>query len=396
MSARPGLDLPPPSPEALAVSEALVRRISDAIAAAGGAIPFRRYMTMALYEPGLGYYSAGATKFGAAGDFITAPEISALFGACLARQVAQILGSLGGGDVLEFGAGSGRLARDLLLELERLGAPPATYLILEVSADLRERQRRLLAGLPAALAGRVRWLDALPDDFAGVAIANEVLDAMPVTLLRKGGTHDWSELHVGLAAGGFCWKAMPLGADSALAACIDAIEREHGALPAGYTTEVCADLRPWFEALAAAMARGAALIIDYGYSRREYYHPDRATGTLLCHYRQRAHADPLIYVGLQDITASVDFTAAAEAAQDAGFAVAGYATQAQFLLSLGLLDLVGEIAAADRRREIEVAQQVRRLTLPAEMGERFKVLALLRGVETNLQGFRAGDLLHRL
>lgn len=396
MSPRTGLDLPPPSPEALAVSETLRLRISDAIAAAGGAIPFRRYMTMALYEPGLGYYSAGAAKFGAAGDFVTAPEISTLFGACLARQVAQILGSLGGGDVLEFGAGSGRLAGDLLLELERLGAPPAAYLILEVSADLRERQRQLLAGLPAALAGRVRWLDALPDEFSGVVIANEVLDAMPVALLRKEGAHAWSELHVGLAAGEFCWKAMPLAADSALAAYLDAVEREHGALPAGYTTEVCPDLGPWFEAVAAAVDRGAALIIDYGYSRSEYYHPDRATGTLLCHYRQRVHADPLVYVGLQDITASVDFTAAAEAAQDAGFAVAGYAAQAQFLLSLGLLDLVGERAAADRRREIELAQQVRRLTLPAEMGERFKVLALLRGVETCLQGFCAGNLLHRL
>lgn len=396
MSARTGLDLPPPTPEALAVSEALRRRISDVIAAAGGAIPFRRYMTMALYEPGLGYYSAGAAKLGAAGDFVTAPEISALFGACLARQVAQILGSLGGGGVLEFGAGSGRLARDILLELERLGAPPAAYLILEVSADLRERQRRLLAGLPAALAGRVRWLDALPDDFTGVVIANEVLDAMPVALLRKEGTHAWSELQVGVAASGFCWKAMSLAADSAPAAYLQAVEHEHGALPAGYTTEVCTELGPWFEALAAAVARGAALIVDYGYARSEYYHPDRATGTLLCHYRQRAHADPLVYPGLQDITASVDFTAAAEAAQDAGFAVAGYATQAQFLLSLGLLDLVGERAAADRRREIELAQQVRRLTLPAEMGERFKVLALLRGLEADLEGFRAGDLLHRL
>lgn len=396
MSARTGLDLPPPPPEARAVSEALGRRIRDAIAAAGGTIPFRQYMTMALYEPGLGYYSAGAAKFGAAGDFVTAPEISALFAACLARQVGQILDDLGGGEVLEFGAGTGRLARDLLLELERLGALPAAYLILEVSADLRERQRQLLAGLPPALAGRVRWLDALPGEFAGVALANEVLDAIPVTLLRKEGVRGWSELHVGLAAGGFCWEATPLTAGTALADYIDSIEREYGPLPPGYTTEVCMELRPWFEALAAAMNRGAALIIDYGYSRREYYHPDRTAGTLLCHYRQRAHADPLVYTGLQDVTASVDFTAAAEAAQDAGFAVAGYTTQARFLLSLGLLDLVGERAAADRRREVELAQQVRRLSLPAEMGERFKVLALLRGVVTGLQGFRAGDLLHRL
>ncbi len=396
MSARTGLDLPPPSPEALAVSEALSRRIRDAIAAAGGAIPFRQYMTRALYEPGLGYYSAGAAKFGAAGDFVTAPEISTLFAACLARQVGQILGDLGGGDVLEFGAGTGRLARDLLLELERLGVLPAAFLILEVSADLRERQRQLLAGLPPALAGRVRWLDALPGEFAGVALANEVLDAIPVTLLRKEGARGWSELHVGLEAGSFCWEATPLSADSALAAYIDSVEREYGQLPPGYTTEVCMDMRPWFVALTAAMNRGAALIVDYGYSRREFYHPDRATGTLLCHYRQRAHVDPLVYVGLQDITASVDFTAAAEAAQDAGFAVAGYTTQAQFLLSLGLLELVGERAGGDRRRELELAQQVRRLVLPAEMGERFKVLALLRGVATSLQGFHAGDLLHRL
>ncbi|MCG3201188.1 MAG: hypothetical protein NFCOHLIN_01053 [Gammaproteobacteria bacterium] len=395
MSARTELDLPPPSAEALAVSGTLAGRISDAIAAAGGVIPFRQYMAMALYEPGLGYYSAGAAKFGAAGDFVTAPEISGLFGACLARQAAQLLGDLGGG-VLEFGAGSGRLAHDLLIELERLGALPDAYLILEVSADLRERQRQLLGGLPPELTGRVRWLDALPDEFAGVALANEVLDAMPVALLRKEAPHAWSELHVGLAAGGFCWKAMPLAADAALAKYIGGVEREYGLLPAGYTTEVCVDLRPWFEALSAVMTCGAALIIDYGYSRREYYHPDRVTGTLLCHYRHRAHADPLKYVGLQDITASVDFTAAAEAAQDASFAVAGYVTQAQFLLSLGLPDLVNERAAGDRRREVALAHQVRRLTLPAEMGERFKVLALLRGVETGLLGLRAGNLLHRL
>lgn len=396
MRAHTGLDLPAPSAEALAVSGTLAARISGAIAAAGGVIPFRQYMAMALYEPGLGYYSAGAVKFGAAGDFVTAPEISGLFGACLARQVAQLLDGLGGGGVLEFGAGSGRLARDLLPELARLGALPDAYLIQEVSADLRERQRQLLGGLPPELAGRVRWLDALPDEFLGVALANEVLDAMPVALLRKEDAHAWSELHVGVAAGDFCWKAMPLAADTALATYIGCVEREYGPLPTGYTTEVCMDLRPWFGALAAVVNRGAALIIDYGYSRRDYYHPDRATGTLLCHYRHRAHADPLKYVGLQDITASVDFTAAAEAAQDAGFAVAGCVTQAQFLLSLGLPDLVGERAAGDRRREVALAHEVRRLILPAEMGERFKVLALLRGVETDLLGLRAGDLLHRL
>jgi SAM-dependent MidA family methyltransferase len=396
LSARTRPDLPPPTPEALAVSAALTRHISAAIVAAGGAIPFQQFMTMALYEPGLGYYSAGATKIGGAGDFVTAPEISPLFGACLARQVAQILEGIGGGEVLEFGAGSGRLAGDLLVELERMDALPEAYCILEVSADLRARQRELLAELSPALAGRVRWLNSLPDDFSGVALANEVLDAMPVALLRKQDAQVWSELHVGLGPEGWCWTAIPLVPAAPLAEYMDMVEREYGSLPAGYTTEVCTGLRPWFTALAAAVTQGGAILIDYGYGRREYYHPDRASGTLLCHYRHRAHADPFLHVGLQDITASVDFTAAAEAAQDAGFVVAGYATQAQFLMSMGLLELLAERTPANRSVEFALAQQVRRLTLPGEMGERFKVLALLRGVRVDLQGFRAGDELHRL
>lgn len=390
-------DLPPPSALAANLSAELQRRIREEIRNAGGCISFARYMEMALYEPGLGYYSAGATKLGRDGDFTTAPEISPLFGRCLARQVAEILEHLGVGDVLEFGAGSGRLAADLLRELDRLHCLPQRYLILEVSADLRERQRWRIGTDAPQLLSRVRWLDALPvDRFRGAILANEVLDAMPVERVRKGEDRRWYERCVREAGHGFDWIDLPVAAGSAMARALARIERDSGSLPNGYTTEVNPRLPPWFRALGDVLSHGAILIIDYGCSRCEYYHWQRADGTLLCHYRHRAHADPFTLIGLQDITAWVDFTAAAAAAHCAGFTVRGYTTQAQFLIALGITDLLAEAVDAWPTERFVFAQQVQTLTLPGEMGEHMKVLGLTRGMSRSLRGFTTANHLHRL
>jgi len=391
------LDLPPPSSLAAGLSAELQRRIREEISNAGNCISFARYMEMALYEPGLGYYSAGATKLGRDGDFITAPEVSPLFGRCLARQVAEILGHLGAGDVLEFGAGSGRLAADLLCELDRLHCLPQRYLILEVSADLRERQRWRIENDAPALLSRVRWLDALPAGrIRGAIIANEVLDAIPVERVRKGEDRRWYQRCVRAAGHGFDWIDVPVPEDSVLATALARIERHCGSLPGGYTSEISTRLLPWFRALADVLSSGAVLIIDYGCSRCEYYHAQRGDGTLLCHYRHRAHADPFVLIGLQDITAWVDFSAVAAAAHAGGFAVCGYTTQAQFLIALGITDLLAQAAVAGTREGFALAQQTRTLTLPGEMGERMKALGLTRGMSTSLRGFTAASHLHRL
>lgn len=378
-------DLPPPAPDALAHSARLAQRIRAAMEEAGGAIPFSRYMELALYAPGLGYYSAGARKFGVAGDFVTAPEISSLFSRCLARQCAEVLQETGG-SILELGAGSGVMAADMLLELQALGALPDEYLILEVSAELKERQRHTLAAKATGLASRVRWLDALPDQFTGVIVGNEVLDALPVErfLKRPGG---FDEYCVRIEGEGFAWDTRPAGAQ--LAAVLQAFETTLPApLAAGYVSEIGLGLMPLVSSLAGSLERGALLLLDYGYPRNAYYHAERSMGTLMCHYRQRAHDDPFLYPGLQDITAHVDFTAVAEAGTASGLELAGYTTQAHFLMALGVAGLAG----ADMR----AAQQVKLLTLPEEMGERFKAIGLSKGLDCSLSGFALRDLSHSL
>jgi len=374
-------DLPQPTPDALAHSRRLVERIRAAIEAAGGAIPFSRYMELALYAPGLGYYSAGARKFGAAGDFVTAPEISPLFSRCLARQCAEVLKQTGG-SLLELGAGSGVMAADMLLELQALGCLPEEYLILEVSAELKERQRQTLIAKATGLASRVRWLDVLPEKFTGVMVGNEVLDALPVEhfLKRPGG---FDEYCVRAEGEGFAWDTRPAGAQ--LAAVLQAFETTLSApLAAGYVSEIGLGVMPLVSSLAASLTRGALLLLDYGYPRNAYYHAERSMGTLMCHYRQRAHDDPFLYPGLQDITAHVDFTAVAEAGMTAGLELAGYTTQAHFLMALGVAGLAG----ADMR----AAQQVKLLTLPEEMGERFKAIGFSRDLPRELSGFLLRDL----
>ena len=387
--------LPLPTGEAAEHSNTLRNRIAAAIDSAGGAIPFREFMCMALYEPGLGYYAAGAAKFGAAGDFVTAPEISPLYGRCLARQIAEVLRALDGGDLLEFGAGSGRLAVDVLRALAEEGVLPAHYHILEVSPDLRARQQQLIRAELPEYCGQIIWLDRLPKPFAGVVLANEVLDAMPVTVFRRQ-KHGYAEMYVGCQDGNFHWKEKDIPPDSEPAQAIAALEKECGEFAAGYTSEYNPLLGGWWRALGDCLQRGLVLIADYGHPRREYYHPQRVRGTLLCHYRHHAHDDPFLHVGLQDITASVDFTAVAESAQAADFTVAGYNTQAHFLLSLGLLEYYEEAVRVQPDHTPILSRQVQQLTLPGEMGERFKVLAATQGLDLPLRGCSAFNALERL
>lgn len=375
--------LPQPSPEALAASGRLASRIRAQIEAAGGWIPFDRYMEAVLYAPGLGYYAAGARKFGDArsgGDFVTAPEISPLFAQALAAQIAQVF-SCCAPRILEFGAGSGALARDLLDALDARGAAAGRYAIVELSPDLRERQARLLAGRP------VEWLDAPPADFEGVVVANEVLDVMPVRLFVKRGDAVF-ERGVAVREGSFVFAERP--DDAHLAPAVAAIEREVGALPDGYASEIGFVAQAWTRTIARQLARGVLLAIDYGFPRREYYHPQRLMGTIMCHYRHHAHADPFWLPGLNDLTAHVDFTGIADAAHEAGLEVLGYTSQAHFLLNCGLLDRLQTDHTHARTNEAH------RLISEAEMGELFKVLAVGRGIDVPLLGFVRGDRVHTL
>jgi SAM-dependent MidA family methyltransferase len=359
-----------------------------------GRISFERFMELALYAPGLGYYSAGARKIGAAGDFVTAPEISPIFSRCVARQCRQVLAETGGG-ILELGAGSGLMAAEVMLELERLNALPECYGILEVSADLRQRQQMTFAEKIPHLQERVIWLEALPEPgFRGVVVANEVLDAMPVQRFRITGQGPRS-LHVGWARDRFIWRESD--EQHELTTAIEGLEQELGwTFPVGYESERNPRLEAWIAALARILDGGMLLLIDYGYPRREYYHPQRTTGTLICHYRHRAHENPLILLGLQDISASVDFTEVADAALKAGLDVLGYTSQACFLFGCGIEDFLAGFDCNDHLRQLEQARQVKLLTLPGEMGERFKAIALARGLDSKPLGFTYLDERKRL
>jgi SAM-dependent MidA family methyltransferase len=386
--------LPGLSAEETEHGERLSARIHSVIAGAGGWIGFARYMEMALYEPGLGYYSAGARKLGEGGDFVTAPEVAPVFSRCLAGQCAEVFTGLDGGDVLELGAGSGVMAAAMLAEFESMGALPARYRILDVSADLRERQRATLMEAVPRLIDRVEWLDRLPEGFRGVVVANEVLDALPVErFIWRGG--EARALGVTTAHGRFEWAEAPAG--PALGAEVERIRRDCvEGWPDGYVSEVNTGLAPWLAAVAGALERGVMIFVDYGLPRREYYAAERSSGTLLCHFRHRFNDDPFARPGLQDITAWVDFTAVAEAAERAGLEVAGYTTQAHFLIGNDLAGRLQDVSSLDLVQRVNLSRQAMVLTLPGEMGERFKAIALAKGYDAPLRGFAVRDLRHTL
>lgn len=380
--------LPSLTAEEQAHHNELTQQLREEIVAVGGAMAFDRFMELALYAPGLGYYAAGKQKFGEHGDFVTAPELGSLFARCLARPCQSLLAELGGGDILEAGAGSGVLASDLLLELESLGRLPDRYLILELSAGLRVHQTETIRRKAPHLSGRVSWLDKLPKDFRGMVLANELLDAMPVTRFKvtEAGINElcvaWENEH-------FVWREKP--ADANLCARIEPL-----GLAAGYTSEINLHATAWVHSMADILKQGAMLLIDYGFPRTEFYHPQRAEGTLMCHYRHQAHDDPLRLVGLQDITAHVDFSAIAGAGTGAGLALLGYTSQAAFLLDCGLEQIMAVSDPNDVRAHLALTQQIKKLTLPHEMGELFKVIALGRGVRKPLPGFTLQDRCARL
>ncbi len=384
------LQLPEPSLDALAASRSLHNLIANDIRRRSGWISFAQYMELVLYAPGLGYYSGGAAKLGKDGDFTTAPEITPLFGAALAHVAADLMAQTGP-QILEFGAGTGKLARDVLTELDAMGVPIHRYSIVEVSGELRARQEQTLRDFP-----QVAWLDRFPPAFSGVVLGNEVLDAMPVNLVVKT-EQGWKERGVGLSAKNFVWRDRPC--DPALLRQVP----EADALPIGYLTEVHPLAAGFMRSLAAMLGAGhdetgrggAALLVDYGFPAHEYYLGQRAQGTLMCHYRHHAHPDPFYLPGLQDVTAHVDFTAMAQAAVDSGLEMLGYTSQAAFLLDAGIGDLLLRTPPNDQLRYLPQANALQKLTSPAEMGELFKVLAVGKSA-TLPERFARNDRSHRL
>jgi SAM-dependent MidA family methyltransferase len=375
--------LPTPPPEAAAHSAQLAEHIAHTICDEGGWIPFSRYMELALYAPGLGYYSAGARKFGSEGDFVTAPELTPMFARCIAMQALQVL-ELTGGDILELGPGSGALAADLYEELRAQGKAPRRYLLLEVSPELKARQReRLEQRFPDDM-DRFVWIDRLPGKIRGLAIANEVLDVVPFSLVHRTGG-GILERGVIVTEAGFAW-------DDAALADGDLKRRALGAFPPGdydYSSEVGLAAEGLVRTIAASLEAGVALFIDYGFAEREFYHPQRSMGTMRCHYRHRVHDDPFFLPGLQDITAHVDFSAMARAAESGGAEVHGFTTQAYFLISCGLAVLVSAGDPTATLSRLKGASTVHRLINPAEMGELFKVLAIGKGIDAPLLGLQS-------
>jgi SAM-dependent MidA family methyltransferase len=422
--------LPPLSADEQQHSAAVAARLREAVMAAGGWLSFEHFMELALYAPGLGYYSAGSAKIGSGGDFVTAPEVSDLFSRCVASQCAQVL-SVTGGEILELGAGTGRMALAVLESLAAAGVLPDRYSILEVSADLAERQRARLSSLPPALRERVVWLERLPErPIRGVILANEVLDALPCqrfvvaaagasmsgglaadeppaheSAARESAAHGpavhesaarGSVVHeLGVSLQGDSFIERVASPDAALASACESLLRElPQPLPSGYTSEVCLKLEPWIAGVGECLERGLILLFDYGLPRSHYYHPQRVDGTLRCHFKQLAHDNPYINVGVQDITAWVDFTRVAEAGVAAGLDVTGFCTQAAFLLATGIESLVaGAVGVVEEAR---LAGEARRLLMPGEMGEAFKAIALTRDYAAPLSGFALQDLRHSL
>ncbi len=385
--------LPEPPHELKQLSLALSEKLRTEIASEGF-IPFSRFMEMALYEPGLGYYSAGLHKFGEHGDFVTAPELGSLFAGCLARQAEQVAAQFQSAgedyDILELGAGTGRLAADLLSQMDA-SKQPRRYLILERSADLQNVQQHTIAASVPDWQDRVKWLSRPPSSpWQGLLLANEVVDALAVERFRIGQA-GIEQCCVGIHNGAFTFRHRP--ADDALRSAVAGLGQ---ALPTGYQSELNLHLPGWLQAVSGQMQRGIALFIDYGYPRSEFYRPERSDGTLMCHYRHRAHDDVFFWPGLQDITAFVDFTALAEAGESCGLELSGYTSQTMFLLGSGLDQVLTRQARQSDDDGVRVNMEARQLTLPGNMGERFQAMALSRGMQEELSGFSLRDLSHRL
>ncbi len=389
--------LPEPPEELKLLSEKLATVIRAKIKL-NGPISFSEYMEMALYEPGLGYYSAGLQKFGEGGDFVTAPQLGNVFARCLAKQIEQVADELDQYEIIEAGAGTGVLAADLLIALQDKHLP-LRYRILERSAHLRQVQKETLEKLVPQWMDRISWLDEPPEEaWQGVFLANEVLDALTVERFCIG-TDGLRQLQVTDGPGGFDWfkGSCPQDLQEQIQAVLSTLEHQPAA---GYCSELNSTLPAWLQTVTASLQKGLALFIDYGYTRRDYYLPQRRDGTLICHYRHHAHDDPFKWPGLTDISASVDFTALAEAADICGLEVSGYTTQAMFLLACGLDEVLTESGQLSERDRLAINNQVRSLTLPGEMGERFQVMALCRDLgeelSENLRGFTLRDLRYRL
>jgi len=394
-----GATLPVPDEFALKLSQNLREKIRLAILENNGSISFEQYMQMALYEPALGYYSAGSSKFGEQGDFITAPELSSIFSRCLAKQCQQVLLEISSGCILELGPGTGVMAIDILRELERNNVLPSIYYMLEPSADLRQRQQQRVKNEIPHLEERIIWLEHLPEKMIeGVILANEVIDAMPVKRIVF--DHEIEEYAVTCESESsgqirFQWvnKKFDQKSMNIVQELLDTLKET---LPTPYTTEINFYLKPWLNSLNDILDKGLILISDYGYPRQEFFHPQRHAGTLICHYRHHAHDDPFLYPGLQDITASVDFTAVAEAAVDIGLHVSGFTTQAHFLIACGLDEIVSDHDSDDVANKVEITHQVSRLTMPGEMGEKFKFIGLTKSLDIQLKGFDFIDQRARL
>ena len=384
-------ELPLPDALAQAHSEKLIVLIKDEIDHNKGAISFQKFMELALYAPGLGYYAAGSIKLGKDGDFITAPEISPLFSRALANAILPVLNQVH--TILEVGAGSGCMAADILLFLEERNCLPEEYWILELSADLRARQRDTIEQRAPQLLDRVKWLDRLPEHFSAVVLANELLDAMPVQLFQKNSdANEFNEIMIVWEGERFAYR-FDRSEEPRLLQRLTDIESSVGCnLPAGYISEINFAAEDWIKSIADRLQQGFILLVDYGFPRHEYYHPQRNQGTLMCHYRHRAHADPFVYPGLQDITAHVDFTAMADAALAAGLKVKGYTTQVNFLMGAGLAELAAAIEQSDMKKQMEVAAQIKKLTLPHEMGELFKVIGFSKNCDIDMPAFSFRDL----
>lgn len=392
-SSRDSKDLPVPGDLAQQHSEKLIGLIKNEIDNNDGAISFQRYMELALYAPGLGYYAAGSNKLGEEGDFITAPEISTLFSQALANAIIPALDNAS--VILEVGAGRGRMAADILVYLQQQNKLPEEYWILELSADLRERQKNTIEETAPELLDKVKWLNSLPDNFSGVVLANELLDAMPVQLFQKN-ENDISEVNVVWKEDKFSFQ-LQSSFDQRLITRVKDIENELGAdLNSGYVSEVNFAAEDWIKSIAERLQQGVIVLIDYGFPRHEYYHEQRSQGTLMCHYRHRTHPDAFVYPGLQDITAHVDFTAMADAALEANMRVIGYTNQVSFLMGAGLMELADLNEDGEVKEQIKITSQIKKLTLPHEMGELFKVIGFSKDCDISLPAFEFRDLRENL